>query len=236
MILQGLMILLAAAIQGMTSFGFSLVALPLLTLLLPITVVVPILVLYSILLNVILLSKLYKHVHLKMITFLVIGGALGIPVGVWLLKSVPADQLKRVAGVVIVIVGLLMLKGYRAHLKHPQKWFGVVGLVSGILQGALSLSGPPVVLFLTNQDVDKLTFRANLTAFFTLLNVVSIPGFILSGVITPLVMSKALTLLPFMLGGLAIGMFSSNKINERLFKRLTLFLMIVSGIAAIVTA
>jgi uncharacterized membrane protein YfcA len=235
-ILQGLMILLASAIQGMTSFGFSLVALPLLTILLPINVVVPILVLYSILLNMILLIKLYKHVHLKMITWLLFGGILGMPLGVILLKSMPAELLKLIAGIVIVIVGLLMLMGYRAHLKHPHKWYSVVGVVSGVLQGALSLSGPPVVLFLTNQDADKMTFRANLTAYFTLLNVISIPGFILSGVITVSVMTKAFTLLPFMLIGLMIGIFLSDKIDEKLFKKLTLLLMIVSGVAAIITA
>jgi uncharacterized membrane protein YfcA len=171
-----------------------------------------------------------------MIIWLLFGGILGMPLGVWLLKSMPAELLKLVAGIVIVFVGLLMLKGYRAHLKQPHKWYGVVGLISGVLQGALSLSGPPVVLFLTNQDADKMTFRANLTAYFTLLNVISIPGFVLSGVITASVMLKAVTLLPFMLVGLMLGMMSSDKIDEKLFKRLTLVLMIVSGIAAIITA
>ncbi len=46
-----LVIFISGFTQGMTSFGFSLLALPLMTMILPIQVVVPLLMIFSLVLN-----------------------------------------------------------------------------------------------------------------------------------------------------------------------------------------
>lgn len=234
--LVGLIIGLSSFIQGVTSFGFSLVALPLLVLFLPFNQVVPILVLYSIVLNLMMLSRLFRHVHLRMILLLLLGGAMGIPLGIYMLTVVSPVVLKQFAGLMIVIVASILIAGRRITLKKPEKYYGLLGGISGIMQGSLSLSGPPIVLFLSNQDVDKMTFRANLTAYFTLMNVISIPGFILSGVVTEEVIHLTLKSMPMMVLGLLLGMYFVRYLDELLFKKAALGLMLVSGIMALVTA
>lgn len=234
--LMGFIIGLSSFIQGVTSFGFSLVALPLLVLILPFNQVVPILVLYSIVLNIIMLSRLFKHVHLRMILLLLIGGAIGIPFGIYMLKVVSPVILKQFAGIMIVVVASILITGRRLTLKNPEKFYGVLGLTSGVMQGSLSLSGPPIVLFLSNQNVDKMTFRANLTAYFTMMNVISIPGFILSGVVTQEVLVLTLKGMPLMVLGLLMGMYFVKFLDEKWFKKASLGLMIVSGVMAFVMA
>lgn len=236
MIWIGLVIMLAAAIQGMTSFGFSLVALPLLSLFLPLPQIVALLVMYSLGLNLILLVKLVKHIHIKMITMLLVGGVLGTPLGIMVLNIMDASLLKRTAGIAIVVIGLLLMKGWRMHLKQESHFYLPIGLVSGVMQGALSLSGPPLVLFLSNQNKDKMVFRANLTAYFTLLNAVTLPGFIMGGLVGPEILGLGLKYLPFMLAGLFFGMMMVSRIDDLKFKKMTLLLIVVSGLMAIITA
>ncbi len=234
--LTGFIIAISALIQGVTSFGFSLVALPLLAFVMPFDQVVPLLVLFSLVLNAIMLSKLYRFVNIKLILMLILGGALGIPIGIYLLKVASPTLLKQMAGGIIVLVASVLISGKRLMLSKPEKYYGPLGLVAGVLQGALSLSGPPIVLFLSNQEVDKMTFRANLTAFFTAMNVISLPGFVISGVVSGPVVKLALTTLPMMVIGLILGMYLVQFLNEVWFKKASLTLMILSGFMAIITA
>lgn len=228
-------ITLSAFIQGLTSFGFSLIALPLLAGLLPFQQVIAMLIIYSLMLNLVMLFKLYRNVHLKLITMLIVGGVLGIPLGIWLLQHAEPILLKRIAGLLIIIVSLALLSGKRIVLKNPHKFYAPLGFLSGILQGSLSLSGPPIVLFLSNQDVDKAVFRANLTAFFTMMNLISIPGFVLKGMITGEVLVQTFTALPVLLIGLGGGMYLATRIDEAIFKRITLGLITLAGVMALVS-
>lgn len=229
-----MIITLSAFIQGLTSFGFSLIALPLLASLMPFKQVVAMLIIYSLMLNVVMLIKLYRHVHLKLIIMLIVGGILGIPLGIWLLQQISPLVLKRVAGLLIIIVSLALISGKRIVLKNPSQFYAPLGFLAGILQGSLSLSGPPIVLFLSNQDVDKTVFRANLTAFFTTMNLISIPGFMLKGIITSEIAYQTFFTMPVMLIGLGGGMYLATRINESVFKRITLGFITLAGVMALV--
>lgn len=234
--LLGMIIAFSSFIQGVTSFGFSLIALPLLALILPFNEIVPLLVLFSLVLNLIMLSKLYKQVNLRLIFMLMLSGGVGIPIGIYLLNVVSPIILKQASGILIAIVAFILIKGKRFTLHRPERFYGPIGLLAGVLQGSLSLSGPPIVLFLSNQNVDKMTFRANLTAFFTMMNVISLPGFIFSGVVTDHVIKLALSTMPLMVLGLIIGMHFVKYLNEEIFKKASLSLMLLSGIMAFIMA
>jgi len=70
-ILIMLIIFLASVIMGVTSFGFALIAVPLLNLLLPLKVLVPVLILYGVITDIILLLPIYRHLDLKGMGYLV---------------------------------------------------------------------------------------------------------------------------------------------------------------------
>lgn len=228
-----LILFLAALVQATTSFGFSLVALPLLTMVMPVDRIVPLLVQYSLLINIFLFIKLRRHLAVKLVMVLLAGGVVGLPIGIAILKLVNAALLKKLAGVIIVAITILLYRGYQKKLKHPQKWHFPIGLVSGILQGSLSLSGPPIVFFLANQKADKDYFRANLTSYFLLLNAISLPSMLISGIITTDTVVNSLQYTPAVLLALLAGGFISARISQAHFKRITFALMLLSGLAAI---
>ncbi len=228
-----LIIFLAAMTQGATSFGFSLIAVPLLGIMIPLQVAVPILMIYSLILNSVILYHIRQHVQLKKIIVLVISGMAGTPFGVYLLKALEESTLKLVVGIIIVIVAAVNISGYHIKMKNGKRSFIPVGFASGLLNGSVSLGGPPIVLFLNNQKVEKQIFRGNLTLYFWMINLFSIPTYFFSGLITREVVSYSLYLFPGLIIGTLIGIRMGNQVNERLFKRISTGLIMGMGILSI---
>lgn len=235
LILVFFVIFIASIIQGITSFGFSLVALPLLGMFLPLKIVVPMLILYSLVLNIIILYHIREHINLKQIAILVVFGIIGTPVGAHLLKIMDENTLKIIIGVLVTLTATINLYGIKIKVKNQRFAYIPVGFMSGILNGSVSLGGPPLVLFLTNQEVEKQRFRANLTSYFLILNIFTIPTYILGGLITGEVVNYTFYVLPALIIGAFTGVKLGNKVDENLFRRFTLGLIIGTGLLSIIT-
>ena len=227
-----LVIFISGFTQGMTSFGFSLLALPLMTMILPIQVVVPLLMIFSLVLNSMILVKMHSYVQIKRIGILVTGGLIGTPIGVHGLLWMSESILKIIVGVLIIIVATVNLSGKKIPIRSSKRTLFPIGLLSGFFSGSVSLGGPPIVLFLNNQGVEKQSFRGNLTMYFWILNIFSIPSYFMSGLITEPVIGYTITLLPSLILGTALGMFAGNRLNDGLFRKVSLVLITAMGFLA----
>ena len=108
--------------------------------------------------------------------------------------------------------------------------FAVTGILSVFLNGSISISGPPVALFLSNQNVDRHVFRANITIYGLLLNVVTVTSFAATGLMTKDVLKLVAGLLPGMLLGLSVGIKLIRKLGESLFRKIASGLISISGV------
>jgi len=230
-----LSVFLASVIKGITGFGFNLLAVSVLVFFLSPKVIVPVISLLSTISSCYLLVSLYKYIQVRRILPLMIGALVSIPLGVSLLIVLKPDTLKVLIGVVITTFTLLFTTGYRKEIKNETLSFLLVGLVSGIIGGSTSLGGAPVILFFINQDCDKLTFRANITLFYVMQSAVSFLGYTQSSLITDEVMKYSILFFIPMTLGIIAGMKSAHKVNEVLFKKMALMILMISGIASIFT-
>ena len=80
-----LVVALAGFIQGLTSFGFALLSMPVLVKILPLRDVVPIVVLLSLCTNLVVLSNCLWSVHLGKIWVLVLSSLVAAPLGTYAL-------------------------------------------------------------------------------------------------------------------------------------------------------
>jgi len=94
MIAIGAIFFISGLLQGMTSFGFSLIALPLLGLVLDIKLIVPVLVIYSFIMNTTIIVNLYKHIKIKEIIWIAFFGMLFTPIGMQILLFMDGELLK----------------------------------------------------------------------------------------------------------------------------------------------
>lgn len=229
-------ILLASLVQGITGFGFALIAVPLLSLFIPeLRNITPIIVIYSFLTNIIVLYKTKQYIDLKKILPLVIFGILATPIGTYILLYVDVNTLKIIVGAIITVTALAMLKNYKINIKNQNISYSVVGLLSGLLNGSTGLSGPPVVLLLTNQNTNKDVFRANLTFYGITTNIFAIILFVSEGIINNSVINFTVLYLPALITGVFYGIKISSKINETLFKTITIYLISILGLYTVIS-
>lgn len=236
-ILLGFLVIFASScIQGMTSFGFSLLAVPLLGLFMPLDIIVPMLVLYSLLMNFMILLKLKSKPDFKAIGVILVTGIVATPLGARLLMTANPDILKFVVGIIIFISGIFMYKGYKVQMRSKTLSFLTTGFMSGLLNGSISMSGPPVILFMTNEGVEKKQFRTNLTSYFFILNIMTVGIFYLNGQLGAQVMKTSIYLLPALVIGVLSGVSFGNKTNEAKFRSFTILLIMAMGLLSVVSS
>lgn len=186
--------------------------------------------------NMILAWKERKKIKWSLclpVAALVVAG--GLP-GIFFLKNVNAQVVKIIFGVVIILVGFEMLfrDNHKKEAKGSKVLMALIGIVSGVLCGMYGI-GVLLAAYMTRVTKDTSSFKANLSMVFIIENTMRITFYCIWGLITFDVVKMALTLIPFMLLGVFLGMQSSKILNEKIAKKVVIIMIIVSGAALLMT-
>ncbi|OGF49984.1 MAG: hypothetical protein A2231_03480 [Candidatus Firestonebacteria bacterium RIFOXYA2_FULL_40_8] len=226
---------MGGTILGLTGFGFALLVAPLFFLFLPPATTVPIINIISVVLSILLLSNTFRKIQFKKVSFLLTGGLIGLPFGIMILVFVPAHVLKIAVGIIIALFAFLNYLGFKLKTRHERTVSTITGASGGLLYGSIGIPGPPVILFLVNQECDKNALRANISAFLAIIGTVSIPGYFIGNLLTPDVIKYVLIFIIPAVLGLMTGTKLVHKVNEVLFKKILLLLLIVTSILSILS-
>jgi uncharacterized membrane protein YfcA len=230
-----MVVLLAALVAGTTGFGFALVAVPMLVILLPPRTVVPLTQLLSLGLQLMILVEGRKHLLVRRVWLLILSGVVGVPAGTYLLLLVDSHTLQVIAGVVVIVGAVALLAGWRWRLRNEKAVSLPVGLLSGALAGTTGLPGPPVILFFANQQVEKQAFRVNLALHFACLNVVAIVSALAAGLITRQALESMIILVPSLILGTVGGIYLSKRVHRARFQRVVIAILLLTGALAMLT-
>lgn len=102
-------IFIATLVRSTFGFGESLIAVPLLVLLIPIEIAVPLSVLISILIAAFVVIQDRKQIHFNSAKWLIIFAAIGIPIGLLLLIYGNENLTKLVLGILIILYSIYSL-------------------------------------------------------------------------------------------------------------------------------
>jgi uncharacterized membrane protein YfcA len=162
-------ICLAGFTQGLSGFGFGLVAMPLLLLLMNLREAAALTVLLNLLVCGMTFFSIRNHYSLRQGLGLVVGTCLGVPLGVYALVRLNDVLLLRVLGAAMVLMCAHEFILARAHSIHMSPRLGLpFGLLSGSLSGAFGMGGPPAVAFTYSQPWSKEQIVALLQVVFGL--------------------------------------------------------------------
>ena len=158
-----------------------------------------------------------------------------MPFGITLLVLIPAHILKIAAGIIIALFAFINFYGFHFKTGHERTASTIAGVSGGLLYGSIGVPGPPVILFLVNQDCDKHALRANISAFLAIIGALSIPGYFMGNLLTTEVIKYvAILIIPAILG-LFIGSKLIHKTNEAVFKKTVLLLLMIMSIVSIIS-
>ena len=157
---------LSTFIRSALGFGDALIAMPLLALVIGIQVATPLVAMGASTIAFTILLKSWRKVEIKAAWRLVIATWIGIPLGIFFLKSAPEILVKSLLGILLMGFGAYNLFVPDLPKLLNEKWALVTGLIAGILGGAYNTNGPPVVIYGMLRRWDPEKFRATLQGYF----------------------------------------------------------------------
>jgi uncharacterized membrane protein YfcA len=149
-----------------------------------------------------------------------------------LVAVMPANLLLLGIGGPIVLFALLQLAGWELHLAPHQKRIAepLIGAIAGFIGGMSGVWGPPTVAYLTAIKTEKLEQIRVQGVVYGLGAVMLTVAHIGSGVLNARSVWLSLALIPPAMLGMWIGMRWQKKIDQRAFKRWTLFVLLIAGL------
>lgn len=225
-------IALAGVVRGVSGFGGAMLIAPPLSILLdPVTAVLHSLALEAVA-AVAVLPWVWRRLEARTLLMIGLPALVAIPAGGLLLVTLDPDPIRRLLALTVIGFSALMLLGLRFTGAPRRGPAAAVGAASGILFGATSMGGPPVILYMLAGPSGHETTRANLMAYISAASAVSLILPWQAGHLTGEVARSVGLLVPPYLLGIALGARLFPLIDERLFRKLALgFMLLVSGFA-----
>jgi hypothetical protein len=197
---------LAGFTQGLTGFGFGLVSMALLPLVLPFKEALVVVAVLNVPVCALTLFSNWRHFHWRRGATLALGSCVGVPLGFYLLVRLDGHLLLRILGALLCLFAVNELfLARRFPLRFPG-WSGFpVGLLSGSIGGAFNVGGPPVIAYVYAQSWTKEEIVAVLQLVFGTSALLRLAFVGHSGLLQPdLVRLTLLALVP-LLGGILLG-------------------------------
>jgi uncharacterized membrane protein YfcA len=225
-------VLLGTLAQSVSGIGFALVCGPLLVAALGPQNGVRLAVLLSLLLNVVLLTRLWRMVDRRRTLLLLAPSAFATPLLAAGARGLPMRPAAALAGAVVLIGVALLASGARWHAARGTAGAVAAGLLGAATNVVAAVAGPVVALWAANAQWPADVQRASLQAYFLGLNCVALPSLGLPSVGGGLLLGCVLAL---GLGAL-LGAPLARRVSEEAARRTTLALAAAGGAAVLVRA
>ncbi len=232
----GVCVFLSGIVRGAAGFGFSLIMVVVLTYFLPPVTVTPMILMWEIAASVVHLPFVWREADWRSLRWLIAGVVIGTPAGVLLLVSMPVDAMCLVINATVMASTVLLLSGWRPRrVPGPLETVGV-GAVCGLVNGASANGGPPVILLYLSGPLGAAAGRASLIALFLFTDVTASFFCWRQGILTLEQARLALVFCLPMFAGMVIGSRWFRRTDERRFRRLVLFLLLLVAGAGVIRA
>ena len=222
----------AAFVTGLAGFAFAMVAAAIWLHALTPTQAIVLIVAYALLVQGYAVWKLRRAMNFNRLLPFIVGSAVGIPIGLALLKWAAPSQLRIAVGVLLIAFSLYNL----ARPKLPEVkqagalLDGSVGVFNGLLGAATGLGGilPTIWCGLRGwtKEEQRAVFQPTAAATF-LMTIFWFGG---SGTITADMVRLFVIGLPALIAGSWLGWKLFGRIDEATFRKIVLGLLLASGV------
>jgi len=226
-----IILIVAYTFRGVTGFGSGLIATPLLALSFPLTVVIPFVSLLDMTASITHIMHTRKHIDWKVILRAIPFALIGVPMGLFVLRSVDTLILIKALGVFIILFAIYSLISPNIKKSDSIIWPAFGGFFGSLIGAMFGTGGPFYVFYFQLQKLDKSVFRATCAAVFLIDGFIRAIGFSLSGFYTSSILINIVYALPVMFLAMYIGNHLHTNITQRTFQKAIGIFLIFSGLA-----
>ncbi len=222
------------AVRGVAGFGSGVVATPLLTFVLPLSITAPLITVIGFFVSVRQALRDWPLIQWSAVAVFIPGSLVGVALGLYVFKTIDQALLARWLGGYILLYALYSMFGKRLFKRsltlprwvvHPVAALGA--LVATIFGG---LAGPIYVTYFDALKLSKSVFRVTVSTTLLVLNLVRSVGYFATGVFSV----EDLTLVAAAFIPVAIGTLAGDHLHDRLdpaaFRRAIGVLLVASGL------
>ena len=229
-----LVVTAAFAVRGTTGFGGNAIAVPLLTLMLPIHTVLAVMTVLTVVSSLGHWASDWRRIVWREIVRVAPFTLIGVLVGLQLFQSLDTRTLTRIFGAFVILYALFAMTTARRTLSPSRRllWPLAIGLSSlaGVVGTVFGgVAGPLYAIYLNILQLDKDRFRVTITTILMVQALMRITGYValdFYGAGTLLLLGSAL---PLVWIGAGIADRFSARINQQVFNRVVGAVLMVSG-------
>jgi uncharacterized membrane protein YfcA len=221
-----------AFVSGLAGFAFSAVAGAILLHVLPPLEAVPLMMACSIAVQATNLWALRKHIRWKESLILVVGGLLGVPIAVWLLQVADARIFKDAFGLAVACYAAYMLlrPGLSHRLQMSTGRNALIGFSGGFIGGLTAMPGAIPTIWCDIHGVPKTEQRGMVQPFIAAMQIFALVLMLIQKDLSRKVLIDFAVSIPALLAGTALGIVAFRYVDDALFRRILLSILLVSGL------
>jgi len=229
-----LVIMAAYLIRGLSGFGSGLIAVPVLAMAYPLTVVVPVVLTLDFAASFVLGGAAWKEADWSEIKRLVPFGAVGALLGVFALLRLPPAPVLLALAVFVIFFGSRNALGIKPQGAISTAWAVPAGLVGSGAGALFGTSAPPYIIYLTHRLTNKTAVRATFSCLFVIDGGFRIALLAGAGLfLKPEVQNALLWGMPPMVLGLYIGNRIHVRISNETLLKLIGVVLVINGFTLI---
>lgn len=225
-----LAILVAGFVRGYSGFGFSALTIAASSLVTNPLQFVAVVVIWETAMTGQILRGIGKDIDWRRVLSLMAGAAVGLPIGLWALTSIPDHWARAVISGYVLFMCLVLMRGWRIGHEVGTGAHVAAGVASG-LANAPGMGGLPVAAFFAAQSMSPAVFRATLVAYFPLLDLYSAPVYWWHGMVTWDTVKVSVIGLPLVIFANWLGSRHFLKTDPQDFRRFAILLL--AGLAGL---
>jgi uncharacterized membrane protein YfcA len=225
---------LAALTKATLGFGESLLAIPLLTLIVGIQTAAPLVSLLAATVTLLLLVRNWQQIDFTTTWRLLVAAVVGVPVGVWGLTALPATWIARLLGLLLVLVGSYNLWQPKMRGLQDRRWPYLFGFLAGLLGGAYNMASPPVLIYGAARRWPPAQFRVTMQGFFLPISGLILIGHAGAGLWTREVLQLYAMAWPIMLVAFWLGNRFAQRVEPQRLGRLLYGALVVLGMVLLI--
>ncbi len=222
---------LAALAQTVTGFGFSLLAVPPLSLVLEPADAVAVGLVLLVLANVLLVIPERVEVDRVAAGWLLAGSAIGLPIGLAALAAATADGLRLAVAAAVLVAVVIVVTG-RPTLGRGAPTLLTAGVLTGALTTSLTTNGPPTALALRGRGLDPPAFRPTVGLVLGVTSTIGVVLFALDGRLDGEVPVAVAVGVPAQVAGWAAGLRLRGRVSATWSARAVIALLVVGAVVS----
>jgi uncharacterized membrane protein YfcA len=220
----------AGVVRGFSGFGGAIVQAPLFAVLYSPLQAVALISSLGLLGAVQLMPGTFRRCQWRELLPLSLAALVCIPAGAMLLSAVEPNLMRRIISGIVLVMVLILMSGLR-YPGRPGPWGSAgIGGLSGIINGATGVGGPPVVLYFLAGSNSAEINRANLIAYYAVLNGGTAVSLWWRGAFTQEILWQTALLFPAQVGALWLGSWLFRRASDQIYRRIALGLMLAVAI------